>query len=212
MSKLFSTMMLTLLVLSLSMVAFAQEDDMDMGMGGSSLMDKLSVGVVGGLSEPWSDLGGAYETGFMLLVNANYDLGDKVKNLSGELHFGFSSYSRIGGEGESATVIPILLNVNYSITDVTPDIGLFGFGGLGLNLHSWDLGSDPNDLESQTVLGLNGGVGVSYKINPQIKAQLRVGAYLSLTSTRELDTGAAYPPDDYAHLNTPIMVGISYKL
>lgn len=209
MRKMLSTVVLTILVLSLSTGAFAQDDDME--MEGTSFMDKLAVGAVVGLSEPWSGVGDKYETGFMLLVIANYDLNDKVENLSAELHVGFSSYSSVGEGDGSASVIPILLNAKYDITSITPEIGVFGFGGLGLNLHSWSVASGTNELGGQTVIGLNGGVGVSYKINPQINAQLRVGAYLSLTSGRELDSGASIE-EDYEHLNTPFMVGISYKL
>ena len=76
-------------------------------------MDKLSLGAVAGVSEPWSDLGVNYSTGFELLVNVNYDLNDMVKNLSAELQVGFSSYPTIGSGDASASVIPILLNAKY---------------------------------------------------------------------------------------------------
>ncbi|MCH7955121.1 MAG: hypothetical protein IIC40_05185, partial [Candidatus Marinimicrobia bacterium] len=103
MRNLLSTVALTILVLSLSTGAFAQDDDMEMEMEGTSFMDKLAVGAVGGLSEPWSGVGDKYETGFMLLVIANYDLNDKVENLSAELHVGFSSYPAIGeGDGSAS--------------------------------------------------------------------------------------------------------------
>jgi len=153
-------------------------------MEGGSLTDKLWVGANVGLSEPWGDpgTGGISETGFAFKAFGQYDMSDKVKNLRVELSVGLSTRSAISGDG-SSTVIPILVNGVYKLTDITSDISVFGYGGLGFNLHSWDSGVDGIDIESQSVLGLNIGIGGSYPINKQMELNLRIGSYLSLTSS-----------------------------
>ena len=67
------------------------------------------------------------------------------------------------------------------------------------------------DIVSQSNLGINLGVGGSYPLNPQLDLNLRVGYYLSLTSSLEIE-GFGTSDDDYGHGEVPIMLGITYKL
>ena len=201
------------LILGIPINIYAQ--DMDEESMGGSFADKVWVGANVGVSEPWGDpgTGGISETGFALKVFGQYDMSDKVKNLRVELSIGLSTWSANSGDG-SSSVIPILVNGVYELADITPKISVFGYGGIGFNLHSWDTGVDGLDIESQSVLGLNVGVGGSYPINEQMEVNLRVGSYLSLTSSLEFTFAGTTVTDDedYSHYETPILIGITYKL
>ena len=203
-------MLLPAFVIGIPINIYAQ--DMDEEPMGES---KIWVGANVGVSEPWGDpgTGGSFETGFAFKAFAQYDISDKVKNLRIELSVGLSTWSARSGDG-SSSVIPILVNGVYKLADITPEISVFGYGGIGFNLHSWDTGVDGFDIESQSVLGLNAGVGGSYPINEQMELNLRIGAYLSLTSSLESTfAGTTLTSDeDYGHIETPILIGITYKL
>ena len=208
---------LPILIIGLPLNIYAQDMDEE-SMEGTSLTDKMWVGVNVGMSEPLGDpgTGGTFATGFAFKAFAQYDLSDKVKNLRVELSVGLSSWSeKAEGSTGSASVIPILVNGVYKLTDITSDISVFGYGGIGFNLHSWDTGDDGFNIVSQSNLGVNLGVGGSYPINPQMDLNLRVGYYLSLTSSLEVDVegfGTLESEEDYGHAELPIMLGITYKL
>lgn len=201
--------LLPVFIISLSINSYAQ--DMDEDLIGGSFTDKLWVGANVGVSEPWGDpgTGGFYVTGFALKSFGQYDLSDKVNNLIFELSIGFSTWAAYSGNG-SATVIPILVNGVYKLTDIMPEISVFMYGGIGFNLHSWDTDFDDSDIVSQSNLGINLGIGGSYPINPQFDLNLRVGYYLSFISSRETDGSKV--DKDYGHSESPIMLGVTYKL
>ena len=214
MKKLSIVGIVSLTLLSMSAL-FAQESEEMMTEG--SIMDKISVGANLGLTEPWGEPGSGtfLTTGFTFRAFAQYDLGDYVKNLKGELSFGYSKFSAISsGDNRAATVIPILVNGVYKIADITPDISVFGYGGLGLNLHSWDAANVNAEITNQTVLGFNVGVGGSYPINEKMELNLRVGTYISSTSSQEFTfEGSTFESaDDYGHMESSILVCITYKL
>ena len=172
-------------------------------------MENITLGVSGGAAEPWSDLGGNYATGFLVNVYGQYDLSEMVApNLMGELSVGLETHNEHDpGEG-SSSIIPILLNGVYDLSETVSlpgGIAAFIYGGVGLYLHSFDSGNGA-DPESQTVFGVNGGIGGSHEINEQIAATLRVGGLTWFTSS--LVEGG----DDFSSLSTPILVGISYHL
>ena len=208
--------LLPMLIIGIPINIYAQ--DMDEEAAGESSTGKLWVGMNVGMSEPLGDpgTGGTFGTGFAFKAFAQYDLSDKVKNLRAELSIGFSSWSeKAEGTEGSATVIPILINGVYKLTDITSDISVFGYGGIGFNLHSWDTGVDGFDIVSQSNLGINFGVGGSYPINPQLDLNLRVGYYLSLTSSLETEVegfGTFESEEDYSHAELPIMLGVTFKL
>lgn len=208
MKYLLSGALLTALVLVLSTVAIAQDEDMDME-GGSA--NKISVGGVVGLSIPNGDpgLGGSYDPGFGLRVFGQYDIGDKVKDLKVELSLGYSVFTKKGVDTDGAAATSVFVNAVYNLSSVniTPEIGLFVFGGLGFFSLSWD---DTREIDNQSVLGLNGGLGVSYKMNAQMNLNLRLGGYLALTDKRVIN--GIEQNDDYGHLEVPVMVGVNYSL
>ena len=211
MNKMLSTAVLALLISTMSTGAFAQDEDMDMEMDGG-MASKISVGGVVGLSIPNGDpgLGGSYDPGFGGRVFGQYDLAEYVPDLSAELSVGFSTFSsKDEGSSNSTSVVSVLVNGVYNLSNVniTPEIGLFVFGGLGFYSLSWD---ESGDVDSQSVLGLNGGLGVSYKMNAQMHLNLRLGGNLALTDKRVIDGNEQV--DDYGHLEVPVMVGINYNL
>ena len=209
MKHLLSGALLTAFVLELSTVAFAQDEDMDMEAGAAN---KISLGGVVGLSIPNGDpgLGGSYDPGFGLRVFGQYDIGDKVKDLKVELSLGYSVFTKKGVDTDGAAATSVFVNAVYNLSSVniTPEIGLFVFGGLGFFSLSWD--EEVGDVDTQSVLGVNGGLGVSYKLNAQMNLNLRLGGYLGMTDKRVI--AGEEQLDDYGHLEVPVMVGVNYSL
>ena len=94
---------------------------------------------------------------------------------------------------------------------LTPDITVAAFGGLCINIHSFDSGVAGLDIESQSALGVKLGIKVAYPINPQLQLNVRVGYLKSFTSDIET-TGKFSSTKEYSHAETPILIGVTYKL
>lgn len=212
MRNLLSTVALTILVLSLSTGAFAQDEDMEMEMETGTGGD-ISVGVLVGLSIPGGDpgTGGSFDPGFGFKAFGQYDLSAKVKDLAVELAVGLTMFnSKFEGNDASVSVTSVNVNVLYSLSNVKvmESVGLFVFGGPGFYSLSWD---ETRDVTSQSVMGVNFGLGVNYKINPQVNANLRIGAGVALTEAREINGNLQ--GEDYGHSELPsVKVGVTYSL
>ena len=193
---------------------------------GQGLRENLAVGAHIWFAEPWGDpgTGAFFGPGPGLKLSAQYELTDIVGSLYGELMLGFESYSGKDGpfsEG-SATVIPIQVNGLYDVTDLLPitlplEFAIFGFGGLGLNFHSWDWGKGAIEIEGQTSVAFTFGGGAHFTINDQIKATGRLSwqPFASTSTLKKADGSDLYDdPDlkDYAHGATGILLGVLYKL
>ena len=103
-----------------------------------------------------------------------------------------------------------MINGVYRIAKISSLVEMFGFSGLGVNFHSWPREDFGFSFDSQTVLGINLGLGGKIRINQKIDLNLRIGYYKSMTSNITIN-GVEYL-DDYNHAMVPVMLGISYRL
>lgn len=172
-----------------------------------------SIGLSIGPAEPYGDPGvkEGFGTGISIFSVIQYDLFRNIKDLSTEIAVGYSTFpDTIDNISFNSNVVLVMINGVYRIAKISSLVEMFGFSGLGVNFHSWPREDFGFSFDSQTVLGINLGLGGKIRINQKIDLNLRIGYYKSMTSNITIN-GVEYL-DDYNHAMVPVMLGISYRL
>ena len=172
-----------------------------------------SIGFSIGPAEPWGDpgVGAGYGTGISIFSNIQYDPLRNIEELSIELAIGYTTFpDKFDFVSFKSNVNLVMINGLYKIVRISSSVEMFGFGGIGVNYHSWATGINSIEIDSQTVLGINVGFVAKILINQKIDLNLRIGYYKSMTS--KLVVNGEDQVNDYSHVMVPLMLGISYRL
>ena len=174
-----------------------------------------SIGFSIGPAEPWGDpgVGEGYGTGISIFSFIQQDFLREIigSDLNTELAIGYTTFpNKFAIVSANSNVLLVMINGLYKIVRISSSVEMFGFGGLGVNYHSWTTGINSKEIDSQTVLGINVGFVAKILISQKINLNLKWGYYKSMTS--RLTSGGWESQDDYNHAMVSPMLGISYRL